>query len=398
MPEKEKIALCLECPIDQFGGTETLVRELVRGLADRYRITLVSHDDESAIKKSSVAGKLDGHMAWRPGDISAAKSRELARALFEGGVKLAHFHFAGNYGWGNRYFHKSPILFLSGLGVPCLSTNHGAFSIFDGYCGPQRSVFVKAGLFPPAWLNKLRVLGRLQTEIAVSQHDYRALRRWYWPLRAKFGQIYHSQLHLSQINEVPVPAADRSKTIICVGTIGLRKGQTFLAHAFSRIAAEFPDWRLALIGRHGEAGMVDEIKGAIARHQLSERILLLDKCSNEEVDRWMRTAAIFAMPSLYEGLGLSLQEALFHGCACIGSSAGGITDLIENDSNGILVERGNTDQLARGLQRLMAGEDLRARLGAQARQSIIQKEMFAEKMVEKYDRLYREIRPPRQAS
>lgn len=393
MTGKEKIALCLECPIDQFGGTETLVRELVRGLAGRYRITLVSNDDESSIKKSSVADKLDGHLAWKPGEISTDTSRELARSLSEGGIKLAHFHFAGNYGWGNRYFQKSPILFLSRLGVPCLSTNHGAFSIFDGYCGPQRSVFVKGALFPPAWLNKIRVLGRLKTEIAVSQHDYHALQRWYWPLRAKFGQIYHSQLHLSQIDAAPVPAASRSKTIICVGTIGLRKGQTFLAHAFSRIAPEFPDWRLALIGRHGEASMVAEIKGIIARDKLSERILLLDKCSDEEVDHWMRTAAIFAMPSLFEGLGLSLQEALFRGCACIGSSAGGITDLIENDSNGILVGRGNVDELARGLQKLMAGEDLRARLGAQARQSIIQKEMFAEKMVEKYDQLYKSILP-----
>ncbi len=395
MAEKEKVALCLECPIDQFGGTETLVRELVQGLAGRYRITLVSNDGESSIKKSSVAGKLDGHLAWSPGEISAAKSRELARALFDGGVKLAHFHFAGNYGWGNRYFKKSPILFLSQLGVPCLSTNHGAFSIFDGYCGPQRSLFVKAGLFPPAWLNKVRVLGRLQTEIAVSQHDYHALRRWYWPARAKFGQLYHSQLHLSQIDEAPVPAANRSKAIICVGTIGLRKGQTFLAHAFSRVAPEFPDWQLVLIGRHGEPAMVAEIKGVIARHELSERILLLEKCSNKEVDHWMRTAAIFAMPSLYEGLGLSLQEAQFHGCACVGSSAGGITDLIQNDANGILVGRGNVDQLAAGLQKLMAGENLRERLGAQARQSIIQKEMFAEKMVEKYDQLYRQILRPR---
>jgi glycosyltransferase involved in cell wall biosynthesis len=309
--------------------------------------------------------------------------------LRQRGIELAHFHFGGNYGWGNRYFNRCPILFLNRLGVPCLSTNHGAFSIFDGYCGPQRSVFVKGACFFPAWLNKLRVLGRLETEVTVSQHDYHAVRRWYWPLRSKFRQIYHSQLHRAQITETaPVPAAAREKAIICVGTIGLRKGQAILAKAFSGIAAQLPDWKLVLIGRQDHGGLVAEIKEVIAKFNLADRLLLLDRCSHKEVNHWMRTAAIFAMPSLFEGLGLSLQEALFFGCACIGSAAGGITDLIQNDSNGILVERGDVAQLAAGLQRLMKDEALRERLGKAARQSIIDREMFAENMADKYDRLY----------
>ena len=212
-------------------------------------------------------------------------------------------------------------------------------------------------------------------------------------MRSKFGQIYHSQLHRSQIKEAaPEPAAKRAKVIICVGTIGFRKGQTILAEAFSRIAPEFPEWKLALIGRHGEEELVAVIKSIISRSNLAERILLLDKCSHDEVNHWMRTAAIFAMPSFFEGLGLSLQEALFHGCACIGSAAGGITDLLQNDANGILVERGNVAQLAEGLRKLMGSEALRERFGQAGRQSIIRKEMFVENMVEKYDRLYEKIR------
>jgi glycosyltransferase involved in cell wall biosynthesis len=393
MPEREKIALCLEYPIEQFGGTEILVRELVHGLAKRYRITLVSGDNADAIKTTSVAGEYGRHISWNASELSVENSRRLAQALSDEGIKLAHFHFGGNYAWGNRYFNRSPILFLSRMGVPCMSTNHGAFSIFDGYCGPQRSVFVKGGLFLPAWFNKQRVLSHLQTEIAVSQHDYHALRRWYWPMCSKFGQIYHSQLHRSQLDgPAPLPAVARDKVIICVGTIGLRKGQAILADAFSRIAGDFPDWKLALIGRHGHQELVTDIRNIMVKFDLQKRILLLDNCSNDEVNHWMHTAAIFAMPSLFEGLGLSLQEALFHGCACIGSAAGGITDLLENDSNGILTERGNVEQLVQGLRKLMASESLREKFGREGRQSIIRKEMFAENMVEKYDQLYQKYR------
>src|SRR6266403_4433000 len=110
MNQADKIALCIEYPIDQFGGTEVLVRELIQGLGARYQIILVSPDEEPTIKNSSVRDKLNGHIRWEPNRISARSSRYLARALVNNGVKLAHFHFGANYTWGNRYFTKCPVL------------------------------------------------------------------------------------------------------------------------------------------------------------------------------------------------------------------------------------------------------------------------------------------------
>jgi len=383
-----KIAICLEYPIDQFGGTEVLVRELIQGLTPRHEIVLVSPDEPASIEKSPVRARLARHITWRPEEISAQNSRRLAQTLQGEHIQLAHFHFGGNYSWGNRFFSKSPVLAVTRAGIPCLSTNHGAFSILDGYCGPQRKV-LRWVLFPPAWINKLHVLASLRTEIAVSQHDYHALRRWYWPLRSKFGQIYHSRLHGSP----PPQIGERAHAIICIGTIGFRKGQTFLVDAFARIAARFPDWKLVLIGRHGEATMIERIHATIAANKLADRVLLLSECSNEDVEKWLRTAAVFAIPSVAEGLGLSLQEALFNGCACIASAAGGMTDLVQHDSNGLLARPGDVDDLARGLESLMGDEKLRQRLAARGAQSILEKEMLAEKMVAKYEKLYREITP-----
>src|SRR5579862_3792597 len=99
MAEKEKIALCLEYPVGQFGGTEILVRQLIRGLADKCEITLVSPDDETAFKNSPVAGQVAQHIVWKPAEVSRANSERLARALADAGVRLAHFHFGGVFGW-----------------------------------------------------------------------------------------------------------------------------------------------------------------------------------------------------------------------------------------------------------------------------------------------------------
>ena len=232
----------------------------------------------------------------------------------------------------------------------------------------------------------------MKTEIAVSQNDYRALRRWYWPLRSKFGQIYHSQLQLQETNEAAIlPAAARAKVIICVGTIGLRKGQNILTEAFSRIAAEFPDWKLLLIGRHGDDGTIDRVKAIIAEHKLSEQVLLLDKCPDEEVKSWMKTAGIFAMPSFFEGLGLSLQEAQFNGCACVGSRVGGIPELIEHEKTGLLVEPGQPAALADALKTLISNPVLRESYGRRGRKAVIEKGMTSGQMLSRYVELYESL-------
>ena len=239
-----KLALCLEYPIAQFGGTEMIVRELIRGLPTKYEIVLVSPDSDSSLRDFEHRSRISAHLQWNPAGVSFAASSKLAHDLRAGGVELAHFHFGGNYGWGNRVLGQCPVVFLQRLGIPCLSNNNGVFSIFDGYCGAHRR-FVKLAYFIPAWLSKVHVLSKLETEVAVSQHDYEALRRYYFPLRNKFQVIYPSRLREHERRE-PRP---RSKTILCVGTIGPRKGQPYLVKAFARIAAKHGDWQLVLVGK-----------------------------------------------------------------------------------------------------------------------------------------------------
>ena len=67
---------------------------------------------------------------------------------------------------------------------------------------------------------------------------FRALRRWYPPLRGKFRWIYHSRIR----EPAPPPEnPNRRRTILCVGTIGPRKAQPLLVEAFGRVAKKFPD-------------------------------------------------------------------------------------------------------------------------------------------------------------
>jgi glycosyltransferase involved in cell wall biosynthesis len=383
-----KLALCLEYPINQHGGTEVLVSELIRGLGNKHQILLVSPDDKVSLAKSEVARFVAQHISLQPPPVSIRSSRLLAEKIAQAKPDLAHFHFGGNYAWGSRFFPQCPITHLHRHRIPCLSTNHGAFSITEGYCGSQRSGLAKAALFLPAWLSKQAVLAHLQCEITVSLHDYRAVRRWYPLLRGKFRQIYHSRI---RDTEPPAPNLDRSKTVLCAGTIGPRKGQTFLVEAFCRLARTFPDWQLVLIGRGGDEAMMKRIHECILQYNAGGQVKLLGPCTDAELVEWLKQSAIFAIPSLQEGLGLSLQEAQFYGCACVGTRCGGVEDLIQDGDNGLLVVAGQTFPLMEALTKLMADAALRQRLSERSPKSVLEKDMTAEKMVAAYERVYAEI-------
>ena len=386
-----KIALCLEYPLAQHGGVEVLVTELIRGLAANHQVLLASPDDTDSLARSPVAAMLAGHIPWHTAPATQARGRELAVQLQATKPDLVHFHFGGNYGWNNRAFNRCPIVHVARTGIPCLSTNHGAFSIFEGYCWEKRNFLVKLALFFPAWLSKQYVLAHLVAEVAVSQNDFRNLRHWYPALRKKFRWLYHSR-----IREIAPPPfnPDRKKIILCAGTIGPRKGQQYLVEAFRRIAPKFPDWRLVLVGRMGDEIIATQIRDIIAQEGLQKKIILAGACSDNELRQQMREAAIFAMPSVWEGLGLSLQEAQFYGCACVATRCGGTTDLIQDGDNGFLVPVGQITPLANALEKLMSGEKLRERFSRRAPQSVLEKEMAADKMVAAYERLYAEKLKP----
>jgi len=380
-----KVALCIEYPIAQHGGTEVLVRELILGLSARHEVILVSPDDATSLASAPVTSKLAQHISWQTEPAAVSRGRQLAHLLQKAQPDIVHFHFGGNYAWKNRAFDHCPVVHVRRAGLRVLSTNHGAFSIFEGYCWERRPFWVKLALLPPAWLSKQYVLRSVQTEVAVSQNDYRALCRWYGPSRRKFRWIYHSRLR----EDTPPPfQPDRRKTIVCAGTIGPRKGQPFLVEAFCRIAPRFPDWRLLLIGRPNDDAMMRQILDLIASNRLEQQIQLTGSCTDEELRDWLKSSAIFAMPSLYEGLGLSLQEAQFYGCACVGTRCGGVTDLIQDGDNGLLVDAGKVEPLSKALEILMSNMALRERFSRRAPQSVLEKNMTAAKMVEAYERLY----------
>ena len=90
-------------------------------------------------------------------------------------------------------------------------------------------------------------------------------------------------------------------------------------------------------------------------------------------------------------MGLALQEALWHGCACVASRTGAIPELIEHGANGLLVRAGNVSELSTALEQLMSNETLRRELALRAPKAILEKGINAEQMLREYRQLYDSI-------
>jgi glycosyltransferase involved in cell wall biosynthesis len=383
-----KIALALEYPLMQQGGTEVLVQQLLRGLSPRFEIVLVSGDRHPRDLPVEFADLIRQHFLWNPGTATAATARALAKSLHDQNIQLAHFHLGGTYEWRSNRFWQCPIYHLARLGVPCLSTNHLAVEWLNCGCNPARPAWQKTFFQAFALVSRSFVYYRLKLEVCVSKHDRARVVRMFPLFRRKIIQRYHSLL---PADAPPPNLLQRDPVVLCIGTIGGRKAQPILTEAFARIAGRHPEWQLDLVGRTGVPADEQSIRACAARHGLSDRVHLPGRLGDEETANRMKRASIIAMPSLQEGLGLSLQEALFHGCVGVGTRAGGIPELIDHESNGLLVPPGDIPAFSAALDRLMSDPGLLEKFRAQSRPSILRKGMTVAAMVRNYQQLYQEV-------
>jgi glycosyltransferase involved in cell wall biosynthesis len=93
----------------------------------------------------------------------------------------------------------------------------------------------------------------------------------------------------------------------------------------------------------------------------------------DEPVRLLWALDIFAFPSLHEGLGIALLEAMACGLAVVASRTGGITDAVEDGRTGMLVAPASSSELGAAIARLAAESRTRETLGESARRRVLER-------------------------
>ena len=155
----------------------------------------------------------------------------------------------------------------------------------------------------------------------------------------------------------PASAGAREKLILHVGAIQKRKNLARLVDAF---AATPPGWRLLLAGGSGYGS--EEVLAAIQRSPRRADIETPGYLTPEELDRAWSRASIFAFPSLDEGFGMPVLEAMARGVPVLTSTSSALPEAAGGAAQ--LVDPGSTEVIAAALVDLCQNEAKRAALVA----------------------------------
>jgi len=169
---------------------------------------------------------------------------------------------------------------------------------------------------------------------------------------------------------------NRNRIIGAIGRLSPVKGYKYLLTAFNELKKEFSDLKLLIIG---EGFYGKKLKKLSSGFSLEKDIIFLE--SKIELWKYLSIMDIFAYPSVQEGLGLSLIEAMANGRPCVASSIGGITDVINHGENGLLVPPNDSHSLSESVRKLLSDKSLRIKLGSAAKDTVREK-FSLDKMVE----------------
>ncbi len=151
------------------------------------------------------------------------------------------------------------------------------------------------------------------------------------------------------------PAASREPMILFVGALQRRKNVIRLVQAFEQTA---PGWRLVLAGSFGFGS--EEILSGIQTSSRRADIQVLGYVSESVLQDLYQRASVFAFPSLDEGFGMPLLDAMAHGVPILTSNVSALPE-VSGDA-ALLVDPADVTSIAAGLDRLIDDQELREEL------------------------------------
>jgi glycosyltransferase involved in cell wall biosynthesis len=166
----------------------------------------------------------------------------------------------------------------------------------------------------------------------------------------------------------PLGRREAPPVVAWVGRFVGEKDLPTLVRAASVIIKEHHDARFVLLGD----GPLRPLIESMARHMgIAQNFEFTGALDHQAVASWLRRSAVFAFPSLKEGMPLALLEAMSCGNPVAGTDIPGISSVVRDGESGIIVQKRNPESLAKAILLLLSDEKLRERMGSNARKEII---------------------------
>jgi len=258
---------------------------------------------------------------------------------------------------GRLKSHKLDVFFSPTHYLPVYTGCPSVISILDVSYLYFPNLFKKKDLYQLKLWGKYSIK-RADKIITISKSSKNDIIKAYKVNEAKVAVVYPGIKELKNgakalnMDELNKKFRINKEYILFVGTLQPRKNIVKLIDAFSKLESKVD---LVIVGKKG--WQFEEILEAPKKYGVSERVKFLDSVTDEELPSLYKNAVCFCLPSLYEGFGLPILEAMQNGCPVLTSNvsslpeAGGDAALYFNPEN--------ADDIKEALEKVLSNEKLR---------------------------------------
>ena len=160
------------------------------------------------------------------------------------------------------------------------------------------------------------------------------------------------------------PTKSFENRVLYVGEFLERKGSVLLVKAFSNVLEKFEHAELVLVGK---GRLEEKLRKLVNDLEIEDNVVFKKNVTDEElVDLY--SSSVFVMPSSYEGQGIVYVEAMACGSPVIGCDNSAIPEMIENGSNGFLIDR-KVEEIEKALEKLFSNPEKVKKMGENARKT-----------------------------
>ena len=166
-----------------------------------------------------------------------------------------------------------------------------------------------------------------------------------------------------------------------------RKGLEYLVQAVGNLKESFDNILLVIVGT-GDAQYESQLRKQIQDLNLTQHVLFTE--FQEYPELFVSQFDVFVLPSIQEGFGIVLLEAMALGKPIVASHVGGIPEIVQHEKTGILVKAADVEELSKGVLTLLNDPNKRRKMGEQAQKRAA--EYFSvERMMERLYGLYEDV-------
>ena len=244
-----------------------------------------------------------------------------------------------------------------------------------------------------------RLLARWTDVIVANSHSVKEFTVRYEKLRADKFVVIHNGIDMNRFTCYPNQGLNKraelgfepdTPMLTIVGRLTAQKGHRYLMDALPVIRDRFPDLRLLIVGDDSphDVSTKEMIFQQVQALGLTDNVIFLGQ--RRDVPDILCATDLFVLPSLWEGFGLAVAEAMAAGKPVVASRVDGIPEVVEDGVTGILVPPQDPGALARAILFLL-GNKQRAEAMGQAGRERIERCFTLNRMVSQWDELYQHL-------